>query len=105
MIRCLRDLREARMRGSDERTGEPFSYVDLEKRVPAKHPLRLVRVVVTHHEIEPGGWGRINGAHPTIVACPLPHLHSLHVASGSHQSSGLEPHLGDSRTCYVSIPS
>jgi len=34
------------MRGSDERTGELFSYVDLEKRVPAKHPLRLVRGVV-----------------------------------------------------------
>src|SRR3979490_1280562 len=34
------------MRGTDERTGELFSYVDLEKRVPAKHPLRLVRVVV-----------------------------------------------------------
>src|SRR4029453_10388641 len=46
MIRCLRDMREARMRGSDERTGELFSYVDLEKRVPAKHPLRLVRAVV-----------------------------------------------------------
>src|SRR3982074_1335331 len=46
MIRCLRDLREARMRGSDVRSGELFSYVDLEKRVPAKHPLRLVRVVV-----------------------------------------------------------
>jgi hypothetical protein len=30
------------MRGSDERTGELFSYVDLEKRVPAKHPLRLL---------------------------------------------------------------
>jgi transposase len=34
------------MRGSDERTGELFSYVELEKRVPAKHPLRLVRSVV-----------------------------------------------------------
>src|ERR1700716_694103 len=34
------------MRGSDTRTGELFSYVDLEKRVPAKHPLRLVRRVV-----------------------------------------------------------
>jgi transposase len=34
------------MRGSDTRTGELFSYVDLEKRVPAKHPLRLVRDVV-----------------------------------------------------------
>ena len=34
------------MRGTDERTGELFSYVDLEKRVPAQHPLRLVRSVV-----------------------------------------------------------
>ena len=34
------------MRGSDERTGELFSYVDLEKPVPAKHPLRLVRSIV-----------------------------------------------------------
>jgi Transposase domain (DUF772) len=34
------------MRGSAERTGELSSYVDLEKRVPAKHPLRLVRGVV-----------------------------------------------------------
>jgi transposase len=34
------------MRGSDARSGELFSYVDLEKRVPANHPLRLVRRVV-----------------------------------------------------------
>jgi len=34
------------MRGSDLRSGELFSYVDLEKRVPAKHLLRLVRGVV-----------------------------------------------------------
>jgi hypothetical protein len=34
------------MRGSDVRSGELFSYVDLEKRVPARHPLRLVRGVV-----------------------------------------------------------
>jgi hypothetical protein len=31
------------MRGSNERSGELFSYVDLEERVPAKHPLRLIR--------------------------------------------------------------
>src|ERR1700748_957010 len=46
MIRGVGDCRETRMRGSDDRTGELFSYVDLEKRVPAKHPLRLVRKVV-----------------------------------------------------------
>ena len=34
------------MRGSDGRTGELFSYVDLEDRVPAKHPLRVIRRLV-----------------------------------------------------------
>jgi transposase len=34
------------MRGSDKRTGSLFSYVDLEDRVPAKHPLRLIRRIV-----------------------------------------------------------
>ena len=34
------------MRGSDERSGDLFSYVDLEDRVPARHPLRVIRRVV-----------------------------------------------------------
>jgi transposase len=34
------------MRGRDERTGELFSYVDLEKRVRADHPLRAIRTIV-----------------------------------------------------------
>ena len=34
------------MRGSDERSGELFSYVDIEDRVPAGHPLRLIRRIV-----------------------------------------------------------
>ena len=34
------------MRGSDIRTGELFSYVDLEERVPKNHPLRLIRRIV-----------------------------------------------------------
>jgi transposase len=34
------------MRGSDERSGALFSYVDLADRVPAGHPLRQVRTVV-----------------------------------------------------------
>jgi Transposase domain (DUF772) len=34
------------MRGSDIRTGELFSYVDLEQRVPESHPLRLIRRIV-----------------------------------------------------------
>ena len=34
------------MRGEDRRTGALFSYVDLEFRVPADHPLRAIRDVV-----------------------------------------------------------
>ena len=34
------------MRGMDETSGSLFSYVDLEDRVPARHPLRKIRQVV-----------------------------------------------------------
>jgi transposase len=34
------------MRGSDERSGALFSYVDVEDRVPAGHPLRTIRRIV-----------------------------------------------------------
>jgi len=34
------------MRGSDERSGELFSYVDIEERIPAAHPLRAIRALV-----------------------------------------------------------
>ena len=33
------------MRGSDERSGSLFSYVDLETRVPKHHPLRPIREI------------------------------------------------------------
>ena len=34
------------MRGSDRRSGELFSYVDVEKRVRTDHPLRTIRSLV-----------------------------------------------------------
>lgn len=34
------------MRGADNSTGSLFSYVDLESRIPARHPLRLIRELV-----------------------------------------------------------
>jgi transposase len=36
-------LAEVMMRGTDRRSGELFSYVDLEQRVRADHPLRTIR--------------------------------------------------------------
>jgi hypothetical protein len=34
------------MRGTDETSGSLFSYVDLEERIPPRHPLRKIRRVV-----------------------------------------------------------
>jgi len=34
------------MRGTDEARGSLFSYVDLEERIPARHPLRKIRQIV-----------------------------------------------------------
>lgn len=34
------------MRGSDAATGAMFSYVDIEARVPTKHPIRVIRRIV-----------------------------------------------------------
>src|ERR1700712_4605866 len=38
--------REGDLRGTDERTGSLFSYVDLEERVRKDHPLRTIRRLV-----------------------------------------------------------
>ncbi len=34
------------MRGSERQTGSLFSYVNLEERIPARHPLRKIKRVV-----------------------------------------------------------
>lgn len=46
MIPFWLDVEGAGMRGSDARSGSLFSYVDLESRVPAKHPLRVIKAIV-----------------------------------------------------------
>jgi transposase len=46
MILFRLDVEGARMRGSDARSGSLFSYVDLEQRVPARHPLRVIKGIV-----------------------------------------------------------
>jgi transposase len=35
-----------KMRGDDQTSGNLFSYIDIEDRVPAKHPLRIIRAIV-----------------------------------------------------------
>ena len=50
------------MRGSDERSGELFSYVDLEGRVPLDHPLRLIR------EIANGALSDLSGEFATLYS-------------------------------------
>ncbi len=42
------------MRGTDERSGKLFSYVDLEQRVPARHPLRAIRELVNEALVDIG---------------------------------------------------
>jgi len=34
------------MRGTDKTSGSLFSYVDLEDRIPTRHPLRKIRQIV-----------------------------------------------------------
>jgi transposase len=34
------------MRGTDETSGSLFNYVDLEERIPPRHPLRKIRQVI-----------------------------------------------------------
>jgi hypothetical protein len=42
---CEWDIAEGMMRGTDKRSGELFSYVDLEQRVHKDHPLRPIRAL------------------------------------------------------------
>src|SRR3954464_3715112 len=46
MIPIRDEQREMGMRGSDAASGALFSYVDMEARVPATHPLRTIRTIV-----------------------------------------------------------
>jgi len=39
-------IKEARIRGHDQRSGDLFSYIDIEERIPAKYPLRIIRELV-----------------------------------------------------------
>ena len=46
MIPFWLQVEGASMRGSDRQNGSLFSYVNLEERVPARHPLRKIKAVV-----------------------------------------------------------
>ncbi len=46
MNSTARRLRIQILRGADETSGSLFSYVDLEERIPPRHPLRKIRQMV-----------------------------------------------------------
>src|SRR3974377_1182900 len=48
------EIRRFLVRGGDNRTGELFSYVDLEARVRRDHPLRAIRTIVNEARSELG---------------------------------------------------
>jgi transposase len=52
------------MRGEDSRNGSLFSYVDLEARVPARHPLRVIRRIAD--DVLAGMSGRFEDAYAPI---------------------------------------
>src|SRR5829696_698608 len=60
------------MRGLDQRTGELFSYVDLEARVRADHPLRPIRAIVNEalSALKSAGSSRSPGASVAIRCGP-----------------------------------
>ena len=64
------------MRGGDERTGELFSYVDLEDRVRRDHPLRAIRLIVNEALVSlegktvcPTSWPRWLALHWSSEGC------------------------------------
>ena len=58
------------MRGSDERSGSLFSYVDLESRVPASHPLRVIRRI--SDEVLAGMSGAFDAAYAPLGRPSIP---------------------------------
>ena len=49
------------MRGSDATSGSLFSYVDVEERIPATHPLRTIRVRISTYMEAPQGERSLRG--------------------------------------------
>jgi hypothetical protein len=63
------------MRRADEQNGSLFSYVSLEERIPNRHPLRKVAVIV-------------NDALKTLDVCAHHHAHHGSAAYHSHHHAG-----------------
>jgi hypothetical protein len=88
------------MRGADGRSEALFSYVDLEDRVPAGHPLRVIRGIVnaTLAELSPV-FARLDAplgrpSIPPAVRCPCRHdplrKQPAKPRSGTHVTSSLD---------------
>lgn len=65
------------MRGSAEKWGALFSYVDLERRLPAKHPLRTIRTIVNEAPQLATLDGDFGGLYSEICRPSIPPEHLL----------------------------
>ena len=56
------------MRGEMDRQPEMFSYVDLESRIPSKHPIRKIRRIVDEALADPTTHDDIKADHDDVIA-------------------------------------
>jgi hypothetical protein len=76
------------MRGSDARTGELFSYVDLEDRVPRSIRLRASGRLCPESPLPPSLRGRGSGP-PGYARCPGAMRHGRDIADWTSDIAGL----------------
>ena len=87
------------MRGSDAASGALFSYVDMEARVPATHPLRTIRTIVnevltaldTEFEALYEGIGRQSVAPERLLRASL--LQAFYSVRSERQTDGADHNL------------
>jgi hypothetical protein len=86
------------MRGTDGATGSLFGHVDLEERVPTRHPLRLIRRIVGDAlaSLDAGFDVRYNDFGPSIAPERLIRAGLLQIRS--------ERHLMEQMDCTLLVP-
>src|SRR5512132_1187542 len=81
------------MRGSDRRSGELFSYEDVERRIRRDHPLRSIRGVVNEAlDALSRQFAALYGSTGRPLYSAFTHYCGFKVNSGEHKLMGLAPY-------------